>query len=206
MCNPVSTAYPKLLLASGVHRGYEWEVTANRLGFRCGYVRVPKGHPWHGLADEQPDVVVHGGLTYAKADWDCGERGHNGWWLGFDCGHVYDAPDPELQQMVGAYIDGGLQADDEVVRTTDFVRSECEHLIEQAEAKCVARAATDLAARNLAEDFGADVSGMPGNAAIRLVWLASQVAARAGGPAEAGWSAAFSALTEAYQLGKDDSR
>ncbi|HEY6275766.1 MAG TPA: hypothetical protein VIX86_05500, partial [Streptosporangiaceae bacterium] len=48
MCNPVSTAHPELLLSKGEHLGYEWEVTNNQMGYRCGYVRIPAGHPWHG--------------------------------------------------------------------------------------------------------------------------------------------------------------
>lgn len=39
MCNPVTTNHPDKLLAKGVIDGFEWEVTANGIGFRCGYVR-----------------------------------------------------------------------------------------------------------------------------------------------------------------------
>ncbi len=45
MCNPVTTERPGSLLAKGVHVGLEWEVVKNDRGFRCGYVRIPPGHP-----------------------------------------------------------------------------------------------------------------------------------------------------------------
>jgi hypothetical protein len=111
-------------------------ILRNHLGFLCGYVQVPEGHPWWGaygdervagvpslddetlavegfenfgvlttfivMAGDSLDefretldamVSVHGGLTFAGpmliegAPW--------GWWLGFDCAHSGDAPDPE---------------------------------------------------------------------------------------------------------------
>jgi len=134
MCNPVSTRHPELLLAKGVHEGFEWEVTSNRIGYRCGYVRVPPGHPWHGKHYDavEPYPDVHGGLTFAEADTDCGKGAEdNAWWLGFDCAHAGDAPDPELP---GYYSRGLSLSDGDVIRTTDYVEAECRNLIEQAQA------------------------------------------------------------------------
>jgi len=34
------------------------------LGHLCGYLGVPKPHPWYGLDYDQIDADVHGGLTY----------------------------------------------------------------------------------------------------------------------------------------------
>src|SRR6476661_4167873 len=119
MCNPITTASPDVLLNKGIHAGFEYEVTRNRMGYRCGYVRIPAGHPWHGKGyDEiEPYPEVHGGLTFAEPDADCGgaricpgppHAGHassdwtcplesrqadDAWWLGFDAAHVFDAPD-----------------------------------------------------------------------------------------------------------------
>lgn len=50
----------------------------------CGYVKLPEGHPWLELSDEDIPSAVHGGITYA--------RGH---WIGFDTGHGFDVW-PEL--------------------------------------------------------------------------------------------------------------
>ena len=136
MCNPVTTRHPEVLLAKGIEGGYEWEVVQNRMAYRCGYVRIPPGHPWHGkgyddvrAADgDWPDV--HGGLTFAEADTDCGKGGEdNAWWLGFDCAHLGDAADPDLPGYDSRIGIGGF---DSVVRTTEYVRAECLGLIRQA--------------------------------------------------------------------------
>jgi len=130
MCNPVTTAHPGLLLASGEQDGFEWEVTANRIGYRCGYVRIPPGHPWHGKGydDVDPCPDVHGGLTFAEPDTDCGTGGEdNAWWLGFDCAHCGDAPDPSLP---GYHERMSFPGD--VIRSTEYVAAECRNLIRQA--------------------------------------------------------------------------
>lgn len=141
MCNPVTTRNPDALLAKGKHAGYEWEVTDNGIGYRCGYVRLPKGHPWHGkdYSDEALyDVDVHGGLTFAAPDSHCGKGGEDdAWWLGFDCAHAGDAPDPSLpgrasrdSAALGALFGSFAQAG--TVKTTEYVAAECRRLCGQA--------------------------------------------------------------------------
>lgn len=141
MCNPLSTLYPEALLARGTHRGYEWEIIHNDFGQRCGYVRIPAGHPWHGKGYEEEDdygefAIVHGGITFAEPDVDCGRGGaDDAWWLGFDCGHYYDAPDPALPGSERLLRDGGdayFLAVGAVVRTDEYVQAECERLIDEA--------------------------------------------------------------------------
>lgn len=73
-------------------------------GALCGYVGVHEGHPLfkNGYSDIDPDIDVHGGLTFAKmcppepveAEDIChvagpGEPEH-AWWFGFDCAHSGD--------------------------------------------------------------------------------------------------------------------
>jgi len=133
MCNPVSTLHPELLIAKGTHLGYEWEITSNRMGYRCGYVRVPPGHPWYGLHYDavEPYPEVHGGLTFSETDYNCGKGGaDDAWWLGFDCAHCGDAPDPALP----GYLER-MEVPGCVVRTTGYVQAECEGLAAQAAAR-----------------------------------------------------------------------
>jgi len=143
MCNPVTTRRPDVLLAKGEHADLQFEVTKNDLGYRCGYVRLPKGHPWHGrdYSDEALwDVAVHGGLTFAAPDSHCGKGGEDdAWWLGFDCGHLGDAPDPQL--MDGKHIAAdialeraglGRMMHGDVIRSTEYVVAECHRLCDQA--------------------------------------------------------------------------
>jgi len=69
---------------------------ASRMGFgewRCGYVGVPKTHPWFGKGynDEGPiNCDVHGGLTYADNTLYVQPDDTDLWWFGYDCAHFDD--------------------------------------------------------------------------------------------------------------------
>lgn len=129
MCLSIAVNCPERVLAQGTHRGFEWVVTHNNLGNRCGYVRVPKGHAWHGKDYDEPDVTVHGGLTFAEPDYPCGKGGvDDGYWFGFDCGHHGDAADPLLQQEF-SYASRGRGG---VVRSQAYVEAQCRALADQA--------------------------------------------------------------------------
>jgi len=138
MCNPVTTRRPDLLLSKGVHAGYEWEVTSNGIGYRCGYVRMPPGHPWYGKGydDIDPYPDVHGGLTFAEPDFHCGKGGaDDAWWLGFDCAHAGDAADSSLPTQDGRPLHPAIAAlgrEHGAIRTTAYVEAECRSLAEQA--------------------------------------------------------------------------
>lgn len=55
----------------------------------CGYVGLPKWHPYYGKDYNGIDVEVHGGLTFSQQG--DGERWDKDlWWLGFDCAHSQD--------------------------------------------------------------------------------------------------------------------
>lgn len=127
MCLSIAIQRPENVLATGEHLGFEWSVTHNGRGFRCGYVRVPTGHPWHGQDYDRVACDCHGGLTFAEADIPCGKGGEdNAWWVGFDCAHGGDASDPELPRSVVTSFEWGL------VRTQEYVETQCRHICEQA--------------------------------------------------------------------------
>lgn len=112
------------------------------LGNINGYVCVPPGHPWHGVAynerlcgddcpersslggddtycwDHVPDglIDVHGGLTFSGdgVDWLPSE---GGWWFGFDTAHSGDLV-PGLTLRFG----------DEVERDDAYVEMHCDLL------------------------------------------------------------------------------
>jgi len=72
------------------------------LGHWCGYVDIPKGHPWFGVCYDNinarlsdTDTPVHGGLTYADEVEGC-------WRIGFDCAHSCDVV-PGLHVNHGVY-------------------------------------------------------------------------------------------------------
>jgi len=144
MCLGIAIRRPQHVLATGEHCGLEWMVIQNGGGYRCGYIRVPAGHPWHGKGYDDIDADVHGGLTFAEPDEQCDKGGDDSaHWFGFDCAHWGDAPDPslEMDEFVRSRIEqsGGYGR----VRDQKYVENECRKLCEQA-AAC---AASSLAGR-----------------------------------------------------------
>jgi len=127
MCLSIAVDRPENVLSKGEHVGFEWMTVHNGIGYRCGYVRVPAGHPWHGKHYDDLPIDVHGGLTFAEPDKPCDKDGSdNAWWFGFDCAHAGDAPDPCLpheHQMMPIFSDS--------IKTQEYVESECRSLCEQ---------------------------------------------------------------------------
>lgn len=132
-------------LSRGEHEGFPWYVGHNDIGFRTGYIRVPKGHPWFHKSYDDIDCDVHGGLTYS----DKGPPGKipkfsYGWWVGFDCGHAYDCADKTIYTDKAAlkfFEDYEYEHDKPfmlfdqrfgTVRTTEYVEAQCISLCEQA--------------------------------------------------------------------------
>lgn len=73
-------------LAEGKDGEYEWKVLS--LGSHpCGYVSVPKNHPFYGKKswDIEDRIEVHGGLTFSGK-----LHGFDGLWFGWDYAHVGD--------------------------------------------------------------------------------------------------------------------
>lgn len=98
MCLPIAVNFPDKVLAKGEHLGYEWTITNNGYGIRCGYIKLPRGHPWWGKGYDEIPADVHGGITFAEHDKPCGQgQPDDGFWIGFDCLHFNDAPDPSLK-------------------------------------------------------------------------------------------------------------
>jgi hypothetical protein len=89
MCLPV---YPYKIEREWKHLGLSCAVVqAREAGHRCGYVRVPPGHPLHGKDYDEAEVDVHGGLTFAEIEPCVEHEDGQGWWFGFDCAHCFDA-------------------------------------------------------------------------------------------------------------------
>jgi len=119
---PPENIPPENILERGEHAGYKFFIAHNTMGYRCGYVLIPPGHPWFEQYYENIDADVHGGLTYSDGN-------ENGWVVGFDCAHYNDAPDLNLPNILHPITLGPG-----VVRSQDYVRRECQSLCEQAAA------------------------------------------------------------------------
>lgn len=95
------------------YRGYRCLILRNKdiTGALCGYVAVPKGHPfyeetWQRDGDKKVyDLNVHGGITYAEYHQPIRHQNEGDddlWWLGFDCAHYGDLmPEQNKRIMVG---------------------------------------------------------------------------------------------------------
>ena len=96
MCLPVK---PFQIEKEWVHAGLKCAVVlAREQGHRCGYVRVPPGHPVWGQDENDFSLEVHGGITFAAAE-SCVEEDGRGWWPGFDCHHCEDrGTNPDVPQ------------------------------------------------------------------------------------------------------------
>ena len=144
MCLSIALRRPDDVLKQGEHLGFEWMIIHNRCGYRCGYVRIPLGHPWHGASDRDlyATVSVHGGLKFAEADVPCDQGGaDNAWWIGFDCAHYNDAADPSLPidpELYAPLVIFGVGE----IRTTEYVEAECLSLCEQAAESARSQSAT----------------------------------------------------------------
>lgn len=139
----------------------EWEhaglkcvvVMAREAGHRCGYVRVPPSHPMFGKSYNDPEVDVHGGLTFAALE-PCTHEDGSGWWFGFDCAHLGDlSTDPDVdtsslseEAKRRVEIDRELRLGDyssfgdySSYRSQAYVEREAESLAEQLAAVCTSR-------------------------------------------------------------------
>lgn len=141
MCLSTIIDDPSRLIEQGTIEEFEYVITHNYLGHRCGYLKVTPGHPWHSRHDDQVAASVHGGLTFAEADVPCDREGDDaGWWVGFDCGHCFDAPDPTLPTIepIFSFDFPGLDSLKErafrqrQIRTTEYVRDQLTGLAAQA--------------------------------------------------------------------------
>lgn len=63
------------------------------ISWRCGYVRLPKDHPFAGQDYGDLPIDCHGGLTYSNLNTDDHPVPRdNCYWIGFDCNHFDDNP------------------------------------------------------------------------------------------------------------------
>jgi hypothetical protein len=84
-CEFIHKGYHCMILRNAAWDGHKKDILS--LGNLCGYITIPKDHPWYGVdffKEGRPDVDVHGGITFNEGD----DEGH--FWIGFDCGHSGD--------------------------------------------------------------------------------------------------------------------
>ena len=134
MCLSLALDRPNDVLSEGYHKGFKYVTMRSPMNVRCGYVRVPSNHPWSDKDYDELNIECHGGLTFAAFDTPCGdpeEESNPSYWVGFDCGHYMDSPDPSFGGNPFFYeVPGALGT----IRTQDFVEDECRKICDQAAA------------------------------------------------------------------------
>lgn len=112
------------------HRGVSCVMLRGPLHHWCGYVQVPKDHPWFGIdynhcyRVDQDYLSVHGGLTYGQENVPYGTKDEKGWWVGFDCAHLGDYC-PGMTQF--SFESSG----DRVYRDMNYVENQLMNLVDQ---------------------------------------------------------------------------
>ena len=66
--------------------GYTCVIKRTSLGYLCGYVQIPRHHPWYCHKDLNVQNV-HGGITARGIGYDLGLDDAN-YYIGFDCAHL----------------------------------------------------------------------------------------------------------------------
>lgn len=120
-------------------------------GHLCGYVKIPKSHPYQSLSYSDMEIECHGGLTY-------GER-HEGYWIGFDCGHSFDVVpsmeftktlDKETQELKKKFNLENSPIFQRHYRNVDYVIDQCVSIVDQL--KNIAFTAKTKAAAEVLQD------------------------------------------------------
>ncbi len=101
--------------------GYACRVRRGPVGAFCGYVSVPKDHPYFGTEGydlDCHDLDCHGGITYSRIS---KLKGEEVFVFGFDCSHSGD-------HIPGMSAYGIRSGDGEVYREFEYVKKEVESL------------------------------------------------------------------------------
>lgn len=104
--------------------GLEAEVRLCEQGYRCGYVRVPVGHKWHGK--DYDEIGLGGHTNYSDRLGTADE-----WWFGFSCDRFIDRLD--MVATIDRYgrapaVDSHPCSDTATVKTLAYCVAECEQM------------------------------------------------------------------------------
>lgn len=98
-------------------------------GAWCGYVALPKNHPWNDLDLYDVPSDVHGGITFGPERIKGGTfpadfTGEPLLWVGFDCAHAYDYLPKYSKYASMLLLAKRYWTQDEVIRETNKLARE----------------------------------------------------------------------------------
>ena len=129
------------------YKGFPCVVLFMPMGYRCGYVGLPKENRFYKKKYDDIPVDCHCGLTYSESKL-FRQEDKNTWWIGFDCGHACDGLDKETFEkyykdnlkakavnterasIINAYIMFDLYQE-YPFRTQEYVENECMKIVDQ---------------------------------------------------------------------------
>lgn len=123
------------------YKGFPCVVLFMPMGYRCGYVGLPKENKYYGKSYDDIPVDCHCGLTYAS-DRLHEQKDISIWWIGFDCGHCCDGydvqkikelylDDENIMKQVERMSDYFKIFSENPVCTLEYCEEECKKIVEQ---------------------------------------------------------------------------
>ena len=125
------------------YRGILCVITFHNLGYRCGYVRVPKENKYYRRKALCEMIDCHGGITYQGSHLPLRDD-KNAWWIGFDCSHSCDGYDVEKAREIYKESEKDMRLFNELesikffdifknkpVRTAEYCEAECKKIVDQ---------------------------------------------------------------------------
>lgn len=108
-------------IATGTHNGYDFVILWYRYHPNA-YIRIPEGHPYYGKDYTEIDDkgIVHYGFTFSEENLNKKYDLPDGWYLGWDYGHIGDYTD----YHVGCTLDGRRW-------TVSEITAECRQVIDE---------------------------------------------------------------------------
>lgn len=122
------------------YKGFPCVVLFQPMGFRTGYVGIPKGNKYYGKDYDSIPIECHCGLTYADSGL-FSQDDKDTWWIGFDCGHCCDGYDFEKAKEYFAnneqvmrsilYMEDINIYSEYPIKTKEYVEENCKQIVEQ---------------------------------------------------------------------------
>ena len=108
-------------IATGTHNGYDFAILWYRYHPNA-YIRIPEDHPYYGKDYTEIDDkgIVHCGFTFSGNNLHKDYGLQDGWYLGWDYGHIGDYTDYDA----GCTLDGRRW-------TVSEITAECRQIIDE---------------------------------------------------------------------------
>lgn len=133
---------PDKIVRRGQNHDYQWIVYNHSRGYRCGFIRVHRLHPWYGLSHNRINAEIvsrspvrHHLLSYSGHGVNSvyGGADNRYWWVGFHCDQHGDARDVSILGL--NYAVSTIPTNRRyrgLIRDEGYVAMECRRLCEEA--------------------------------------------------------------------------